>query len=356
MDCTDRSRGALLIRSLRGFFSAHPLLFLILLSPQVEYFTGSSQLSWAVGNPPLFFLFLVQNLGSYGLAVVLIREAQIRWNKGWASILLLGAAYGIVNEGIGAATLFNPDSSSSGPLGSYGRWLGVNWVWATGLILLVHPLFSVSLPILQHRLAFPGLKGKSLIGNRGLRLAVVGLGIDATATLLFVGTIRHYLAGPILWAGSCGIIAAMIAAAKFAPRNLLRTRTALPHARLVSFFILGAGFIWAITLGADFLIQLAFYPLLVSLFFVALGGLALAWVFRTVGQSRNELHKVSLSSGLVASLIPMGFFGQIGTGIGLVPVIAYDSLFVLFLYHIWKKATVLTKTGLGDRQSQILNG
>lgn len=318
------------------------MLFLILLSPQVEYFTGSSQLSWAVGSPPLFTAFFVQNLGSYGLAVVLIREAQIRWNKGWASILLLGAAYGIINEGIGAATLFNPDGASAGPLGTYGRWLGVNWVWATGLILLVHPLFSVSLPLLQHRLAFPAIKEKSLLGDQGIRLAMVGLGIDAVATLLFVGTIRHYFAGPILWVSSCAVMAVFIVAAKVAPRNLLRLRTALPRAPIVSFFLLGTLFIWTVNLGGDVLVNLGVYPLLASLFFVALGGLALIWVFRTIGQGRNERHKVALSSGLVASLIPMGFFGQIGTGIGIVPVIAFDSLAVLFLYHLWTRARVST--------------
>src|SRR5207244_1752721 len=65
-----------LLAQIRRFFSAHPLLFLLLLAPQVEYLTGSSQPSWLIGNPPLFFLFLLQNLGSYGLTVVLAREAQ----------------------------------------------------------------------------------------------------------------------------------------------------------------------------------------------------------------------------------------------------------------------------------------
>src|SRR5437667_11263 len=103
----------------RRFFSAHPLLFLFLLAPQVEYLTGSSQLSWLIANPPLFFLFLVQNLGSYGLAVV-------------------------------------------------------------------------------------------------------GLGIDALGTLIFVGTIRHFFAGPILWTGSCLVMAALVVAAYLVPRDLLR--------------------------------------------------------------------------------------------------------------------------------------
>src|SRR5438552_19081494 len=103
----------------RRFFSAHPLLFLFLLAPHVEYLTGSSQLSWLIGNPPLFFLFLVQHLGSYGLAVVLSRESQIRWRKGWASIILLGSAYGVLNEGVGAGTLFNSDRAAVGILRAY---------------------------------------------------------------------------------------------------------------------------------------------------------------------------------------------------------------------------------------------
>src|SRR5438132_12931694 len=102
----------LLLAQLRRFFSAHPLLFVFLLAPQVEYLTGSSQLSWLIGNPPLFFLFLIHNLGSYGLAIVLAREAQIRWPKGWARIIMLGSAYRILNDGIGARTLVNPDSAA----------------------------------------------------------------------------------------------------------------------------------------------------------------------------------------------------------------------------------------------------
>src|SRR5437870_1319986 len=325
------------LAQLRRFFSAHPLLFLFLLAPQVEYLTGSSQLSWLIANPPLFFLFLVQNLGSYGLAVVLAREAQIRWRKGWASIILLGSAYGILNEGIGAGTLFNPDSAAFGVLGSYGRWLGVNWVWAVGLVMLVHPLFSVSLPILQHRLALSETRGRSLVGNRGLGLAVVGLGIDALGTLLFVGTVRHFFAGPILWAGSSLVMAALVVAAYLVPRDLLPPKADTPRVRPLSFFILGTVFIWGVTLGADFLANLNLPPTLVAFFFIAIGGLALSWVFRNVGQSRNQRHLVALSAGLVASLIPMGFFGQLGTGIGLLPVVAVDLLAVSLFARLWRK-------------------
>ena len=321
----------------RRFFSAHPLLFLVLLAPQVEYFTGSSQLSWLIGSPPLFFGFFAQNLGSYGLAIALIREAQIRWRKGWASIILLGSAYGILNEGIGAATLFNPDSSAFGVLGSFGRWLGVNWVWGVGLVVLVHPLFSVSLPLLQHRLALPKTRGRSFLGNRGLGLAVVGLGIDAVGTLLFVGTIRHFFAGPVLWAGSCAVMAVLVAAAFVVPKDLLRTRADAPRFRPFGFFVLGLVFIWGVTLGGDFLTNLNLPPVIVASFFIAVGGLALFWVLRNIGQNGNKHQLVGLAGGLVASLIPMGFFGQLGSGIGLAPVVAVDLLAALFFARLWRK-------------------
>jgi len=129
--------------------SKRPVVCLLLLAPQVEYLTGSTQLSSILLNPPLFLIFLALNLGSYGAAVLLIREASISWKKGWASILILGAAYGIVNEGIGAGTLFNPSTMNSGNLGVYGHWLGVNWINVAILIPIVHPLYSVSLPILH---------------------------------------------------------------------------------------------------------------------------------------------------------------------------------------------------------------
>jgi len=119
-------------------------------------------MAFLVLSPPLFFLLLAANLGLYGPGVILIREAKIRWNKGWASVFLLGAAYGIVEEGLALRTLFNPNSSVVGNLGVYGHWLGVNWVWTVGLVIF-HAVFSIGLPIFVFGLAFPDLKSKSLV-------------------------------------------------------------------------------------------------------------------------------------------------------------------------------------------------
>src|SRR3989442_13578217 len=123
-----------MLSKLVRFLKSHPILFLLLLTPGIpEYLSASSQITLLVVNPVLFFLFLGANIGLYGSGVILIREAMIRWKKGWASVFLLGVGYGIVEEGLALWTLFNPLAQPVGNLGFYGHWVGVNWVWTIGL-------------------------------------------------------------------------------------------------------------------------------------------------------------------------------------------------------------------------------
>src|SRR5437660_11193712 len=169
-----------------SFLKTHPLLCLLILSPGIpEYLAASSNSGCVVLSPPVFLLFLAANLALYGPGVILIRDAKIRWNKGWASVFLLGAAYGIVEEGLALRTLFNPTSSVVGNLGVYGHWLGVNWVWTVGLVIF-HSVFSIGLPIFIFGLAFPDLKSKSLVSITGIRISILTLAVDSVLLSLVV--------------------------------------------------------------------------------------------------------------------------------------------------------------------------
>jgi probable HAF family extracellular repeat protein len=53
----------------------------------------------------------------YGSGSILIRELSLRWRKGWPSILALGAAYGIVEEGLMVKSFFDPNWVDLGTLG-----------------------------------------------------------------------------------------------------------------------------------------------------------------------------------------------------------------------------------------------
>src|SRR6202043_2426807 len=128
-------------------------------------------------------LGIVANLGLYGPGVLLIREAKVRWHKGWTTVLLLGAAYGILEEGIALSTLFNPIAGPVGQLGFFGHWLGVNWVWVAGIVP-VHMIFSISLPILLVGIALPETRGMSFLkSEKAIGTAVSILFIDVVALL-----------------------------------------------------------------------------------------------------------------------------------------------------------------------------
>ncbi|RLC96613.1 MAG: hypothetical protein DRI77_08345 [Chloroflexi bacterium] len=123
----------------------------------------------------------------YGSGAILVRELRVRWRKGWPTVFVLGAAYGIVEEGLMVKSFFDPNWMDLGPLGSYGRWAGVNWVWSLQLTIF-HAVFSIAIPILLVELIFPAQRGEHWIGRRGmiglslLLLADVLLGFFALTT------------------------------------------------------------------------------------------------------------------------------------------------------------------------------
>ena len=146
-----------------------PALVLFFLSPMTaELLTGSAPPA-EFFNP--FSLLVLTVL--YGSGAILIRELALRWRKGWPSILVLGAAYGIVEEGLMVKSFFDPQWVDLGPLGVYGRWAGVNWVWSLGLTLF-HAVWSICLPILLVTLMFPRRAAEPWVGRR-LSCVLAGL-------------------------------------------------------------------------------------------------------------------------------------------------------------------------------------
>ncbi|NTV37264.1 MAG: hypothetical protein HGA53_09950, partial [Anaerolineaceae bacterium] len=118
-----------------------PAVVLFFLAPAIGELLSSS-------SPPaeFFNLFNIVLLGLlYGGGAILIRELVFRYKKGWVSMLLFGAAYGIIEEGWMVKSFFDPGWVDIGMLGSYGRAWGVNWVWTVELIIF-HTVFSICIP------------------------------------------------------------------------------------------------------------------------------------------------------------------------------------------------------------------
>lgn len=190
-----------------------------------------------VFNPLLFLTLVALNLALYGPGVLLIREAIVRWGKGWGSVLALGAAYGIFEEGIVLNTMFNPSASVVGILGHYGHWIGVNWVWVPG-VLMVHMVLSIAVPILLLHLALPETRGKNLLGPKGVPLALVVLGVDGFVLWFLVG----YWVGFPIFLLALLFIGMLVVLARRLPRAYSVPSTIVPKRNPWAFGLLGGGF------------------------------------------------------------------------------------------------------------------
>lgn len=318
--------------SVKRFLQKHPVVCLLLLTPGIpEYLSGSSPMSLLVTNPALFLLQLAANLGLYGPGVLLIREAMVRWRKGWATVLLLGAAYGILEEGVALSTLFYSQAAPVGILGYYGHWMGVNWVWVSG-ILLVHMLYSIALPILLLDLALPETHGKSLLTQRQLVYLLPIWGADILILNLLVGLGEHFWAGPALLTFSFLAIGALILVAYWVPADLFAARSPRPTTSPLAFLVVGLTFFVA-TLFAQ-RIAVDRVPPFVSVGLVALIAVVwLVWVVRNSGKVGSERCWIALAAGAIAPLCVFGIVSQFPLLVVIVGVVAA----VVFLRYLWGK-------------------
>ncbi|MFI7689727.1 hypothetical protein ACIBQ6_11680 [Nonomuraea sp. NPDC049655] len=167
-----------------------------------------------LGNPPLrqAWLLLVWT-PIYGAGTVLIRELVRRAGRGWGSVLLLGAAYGIVEEGLALQALTSP--TLYGAAGWAPRVLGLNSAY-TELNIPYHAVFSVALPILLADLLFPALRHHPYLGRAGL--VVTGV-VFVLGVLLLRWTAAFMDPGYLApWPVQAGLLLAVAALAVLALR------------------------------------------------------------------------------------------------------------------------------------------
>jgi hypothetical protein len=242
----------------------------------------------------------------------------------------MGAAYGIVEEGLALRTLFNPTSSVVGNLGVYGHWLGVNWVWTVGLVIF-HSVFSIGLPIFIFGLAFPDQKSKSLVSTRGIQITILTLAIDSVLLSLLVNYWPAEIWGLLLL--SSIVVALLVVTAKKLPVDLLKSIRAEPRWRPRAFFLLGAAFfpIWLVAGG--FAAGANLFPPLVMVFDIVASLWLLRLVFRSMGTRLNQAHKVAFAFGLISPIIVFGIAASASFPL----VVMNDLLVVLFSNKMWKK-------------------
>jgi hypothetical protein len=327
------------VAGLVGFLKSHPILCLAILTPGIpEYLSTSSSLLTLATDPIFFFIQLAINIGQYTAGALLIREALLRWHKGWGTLLFLSLAYGITEEGLGDNTLFNANHGTDGILGSFGRFVGVNWVWATA-VLAFHVIYSIGLPILLLGLAVPETRGRTLLTQRGIIWCLLSLtAATATEMLLVFGEDRFWLGWPLL-IGSLVAIALLVLLARRAPRDLLAPTPNPPYLRpwqvgAIGFFFFPLAFVleYGFTSGPAPAAAIIGIELIA---FVALAEI----VRRGIGRSGNEFLYVNLAFGFVMWQAVFGILLTLGLPYTL-PLVVVAVIFFLRLRSAYRPGPV----------------
>jgi hypothetical protein len=188
------------------------VLVLLLLAPFVgEFVLGDFTLrQW--------WIFPIM-LPIYGGGALLIREAARRAGRGWPTILLLGLAYGIVEEALADQSLFNPHFLGL-HLIDYGfiPALGISGPWTIS-VLIIHVFWSIGVPIALVEALVPERRRDPWLGRKGL--AAAGLLYVFGVALVAKGTAarEHFMAsGAQLASGAfAAAAAAALAFVLFAP-------------------------------------------------------------------------------------------------------------------------------------------
>ena len=313
-----------------AYLKAHPVIALLILTPGIpEYLSSSSPINAIILSPLQFVFQLLANLGLYGSGALLIHDARIRWKKGWGAILLLGAAYGILEEGVALSTLFDPNAGPVGALGSYGHWLGVNWIWAAGIVPF-HAIFSISIPILLLGLAIPETRLNPLLSKRGTIAALLILSFDVVILMVVVWRVSSYwMGGPILILSLLSIGGLVFSSSRSKPPpsgNPVRGPTPSPKRA----FAVGLSFFPVVILAQSLGRGAGLPAALDFLLVIAVQALYLLYVARrSWGDSRKGT--IAFVLGLLVPIMVFGVLAELALPLTLMA----DAAMVVFITRLW---------------------
>jgi hypothetical protein len=301
-----------------------PATMLFLLAPGMgELLSGST--------PPLVLVIPIVAVWEallYGCGALLVREFTRRWGGGWPTVLILGAAYALMEEGVSLKVIFDTTFEPAGRLATYGRIGELNSVF-TIQILVFHAVVSIALPILITELAHPQRRDTLWLGRRGMVITAV---LWAASLAWGFAVVRPFEPPAGAYFATVITIIVLIvlanAAARRWPASTRPDSSSLVGLRWLGLFAMGAvasvlflGFTWG---GPDE--RPAPFTAALQIATTAITAAALTWLGRR--RPLSDPEKLALACGLVAVFVVADLFKLAG-GIFISGVIALVGFFVL---------------------------
>jgi hypothetical protein len=280
---------------------------------------------------------------TYGIGVLLVREASVRWNRGWLSVLLLGAANAWILQGIFTKVLFGPSSSPDiMQFGVYGRWLGVNWLLAAVAVYLDGFLATV-VPIFLTNELIPQIRGRRLLSDLAVAVTVgiflpllvwEDVYINADNNVLpssahpFVSAL-----GPVQLALWLAIVLGLALIAWRVPRELLRPRTELPMGSPWEFLGLGVAATIGTLVVEGFGWRVVPWPAALLAVYAAAGTVILWIVRQRIGRVLNLPQRVALVAGALAPFAFLDVFLEASGDYLVLPIAVGVFTLLAFLWR-----------------------
>jgi hypothetical protein len=177
----------------------------------------------------------------YGGGALLIRELVRHKGRGWPTILCLGAAYALLEEGLVTQSLFNPDYLKLHlhflqP--AHVAWLGTGGWW-TMLMLNLHTFWSIGVSIALVEGLFPGRAREPWLGKVGHTVVDLLFLLGLIVNTLIGYKQNHFLASPVQLGVAALLCVLLIVMAFATPAGMAKREGAVPSPWLTGVATLG---------------------------------------------------------------------------------------------------------------------
>ena len=241
------------------------------------FFVAPLVAEYLLGDLPLKLLAaLIVLAPAYGGAAILIRETARRTGRGWPTMLMLGAAYTVIGEGLVTQSLFNPDYLKMHMHlldHAYIPALGIGGWW-TFFMFNLHTFWSVGVSIALVEALFPAEAEAPWLGLVGDSVVAVVFVLGTAANFAIGFKQNRFVASNAQLLSAVVLSVLLIVSAFLIPARGSRItggRTPSPWITGAIAFVLGMGVLnapptwgWAavvvlVLLDAAFLILLTFF-------------------------------------------------------------------------------------------------
>lgn len=309
--------------------------------------TLCAELTFTAVAVPTAWLLLPLLLVMYGAGVLLVREAVARVGGGWPSLVLLGLAYQLAEDGLGLQALTSSEMYGAADWG--WRALGANWTYWESQIG-VHVVFSVLVPVMLTNLIFPAHRERPYLRTGGL----VGVGVLAVVGVVGLRTFISATEHPryqIPWGWTAGFVVGIAVLAWLALRVVPRRgvtgptpAAAAPRPAVVGVVtgivtIVFLGLLLPPGLGPDLVFGDG-VPLPIPLAVAALVALGSAWaVLRwSAAADWSDRHRVWLAGGILTGHTAFMMPASLSTAvIGAITIVLEVGLLMLLARHISRR-------------------